>query len=162
MIRGDIWRWWTVYLGTTHSVSWSGVNSGDDWVCIKELDTLYHDQGCSMKVMECVSTNKTLCIMIRGVLWRWWSVYPGTRNTVSWSGVISGGDGVCMQELDTLYHAQGRGVLWRRWSVYQGTRHSVSWARVFYGGDVVCIQELHTLYHDQGCSMEVMDCVFRN
>ena len=29
-------------------------------------------------------------------------MYPGTRHSVSLSRVISGGDGVCMQELDTL------------------------------------------------------------
>ena len=43
---------------------------GGDGVCIKELYTLYHDQGCSMEVMECVLRNYTLCIMIRDVLWR--------------------------------------------------------------------------------------------
>ena len=55
-----------------------------------------------------------------------------------------------MQELDTLYHDQGRGVLWRRWSVYLGTRHSVSRSGVISGGDGVYIQELNTLYQDQG------------
>ena len=59
-----------MYPGTRHSVSRSGVMSGGDGVCIQELDTLCHDQRCSMEVMECVSRNKTLCIMIKGVLWR--------------------------------------------------------------------------------------------
>ena len=181
MIRGELWRWWSVYQGTRHSVSWSGVISGGDGVYIQELDNLYHDQGCSMEVMECVSRNKTLCIKIRGDVWRWWSVYPGTRHSVSWSKVFYGGDGVCIQEQDTLYHDQRcsmevmecvsrnktlcimiKGVLWRWWSVYPGTRHSVSWSKVFYGGDGVCIQEQDTLYHDQKCSMEVMECVSRN
>ena len=39
-------------------------------MCIKELDTLYNDQGFSMEAMECVTRNYTLCIMIRDVLWR--------------------------------------------------------------------------------------------
>ena len=39
-------------------------------MCIQELGTLCHDQGCSMEVMECVSRNKTLCIMIRDDLLR--------------------------------------------------------------------------------------------
>ena len=59
-----------MFQGTRHSVSRSGMFYGGDGVCFKELDTLYHDQGCSMEVMECVLRNKTLCIMIRGFLWR--------------------------------------------------------------------------------------------
>ena len=34
-------------------------------------------------------------------------MYPGTKHSVSSSRVISGGDGVCIQELDTLCHDQG-------------------------------------------------------
>ena len=34
-------------------------------------------------------------------------MYPGTMHSVSLSRVISGGDGVCIQELHTLYHDQG-------------------------------------------------------
>ena len=200
---GVLWRWWSVYQGISHSVSWSGVISwgdgvciqelgtlyhdqgvisGGDGVCIQELDTLCHDQGWSLEVMEWVSRNKTLCIMIKGDLWRWWSVYSGTRHSVAWSGVISGSDGVCIQELDTLFHDQGCSMeVW--WSVFLGTTHSLSWSGVISGGDGVwypgtrhseacsgvisgsdgvCIQELDTLCHDQRCSMEVIEFVSRN
>ena len=138
------WRWWSVDPGSGYSVSWSGVISGGDGVCIQDQDTLYHDQGWCLEVMECVSRIRILCIMIRGDLRRWWSMYPRTRNTASWSGVISEGDGVCIQKLGTLYHDQG-------WSLevmevsYPGTRHYVSWSGVMSGGDGVCIQELGTL-----------------
>ena len=59
-----------MYQKTSHSVSRSGMISGGDRVSIKEVVTLYHDQGCCMEVMECVSRNKTLCIMIRDDLLR--------------------------------------------------------------------------------------------
>ena len=79
-----------------HSVSWTGIISGGDGVGIQEQDTLYHDQGViSGGDGVCIRELNTLC-HDQGDLWRWWSVYPGTRHSLSWSGVISGGDGVCI------------------------------------------------------------------
>ena len=46
-----------MYSGTRHSEACSGVISGSDGVCIQELDTLCHDQRCSMEVIEFVSRN---------------------------------------------------------------------------------------------------------
>ena len=141
------WRWWSVYPGTRHTISWSGVISGGDGVCIEELDTLYHDQGWSLEVMECVSRTRNTASWSGGDLWRWWSVYPGTRK------------------LETLHHDQGW-CLEVDWSVYPETRHSVSWSKVSYAGDGVCIQELDTLYHDQevisGICIQKLDTLYHD